>query len=176
MSEVCFFCSPTYCLQPNCALDKWRERKTAREAAIKINHLDKHAHTHTHTHRRLWGPVLFVRMILRVHCVFVCTLPDSTPILLNLHPLCNLCFSFYHLSVIHSGSSNYRITVPPLSCISSQHSSLNYLFYPFFPSPASHSCAALMTAHFTADFLQFPISLHLCFLPTIAHYFRTVSP
>lgn len=44
ISEVCFFCSPTYCLQPNCALDKWRDMERAREAAIKINHLDKHTH------------------------------------------------------------------------------------------------------------------------------------
>lgn len=44
------FCLPTFCLQPNCALDMWREEAEAREVAIKIKHLDTNTDTLNDTH------------------------------------------------------------------------------------------------------------------------------
>ena len=128
--EVCFCCSPTYPLQLNCALDKWGEQG---EVAIKINHLDKH--THTHTYRRLWGPVFFFFLFffflwLCKFQILSCLISTSSVIFASraAPPIC-------HSLLLRS--SNYCITDPALSYISSQHSSSNYLLYPFYSLSAS---------------------------------------
>jgi len=195
MSGVGFFCSPTHCLQPNCALDKWRDTERAKEAAIKINYLDTHMHTHTHTHThtntnthththththtstdvsKAWRYLCVWLCMQRGMSVFKGALLDSNPILLNLHPLSNLCLSFYRLAVTHSPSSNYCIAAPRLSCISSEHSALNYAFYPFFPFLlflcSSHDCTLLAVQFFFLPFLFTSSSISL------SHHFPTVSP
>lgn len=94
--------SYTLPLQPNCALDKWRDMERAREAAIKIKHLGKRARAqtlNTRTHRDVseaWCClcVMIVRA-LRGTSVFEGALPDSNPVLRNPHPLCNLCLSSF---------------------------------------------------------------------------------
>lgn len=149
MREVCFFCSPTYCLQPNCALDKWRDIERTKEAAIKINHLD--------THRRQPVPVLFVCTIVQVQCVFECALPDSNPIPLNLHPLRNLSFSFYRLAVIHFHSSNYY-------CSPSLPVFIPKLFHPsisfsLLPASLPFLCSLDDCTLTAADFWQFSFYL-----------------
>lgn len=90
-------------LQPNCALDKWRDMEGAREEAIKIKHLGERTRAqtlNTHTHAdvsKAWCClcVMIVRA-LRGTSVFEGALPDSNPILRNPHPLCNLCLLFFH--------------------------------------------------------------------------------
>lgn len=132
MTEVCSFYSAACSLQPNCALVKYRAKKTLK-AAIKISHLNKHTPTHTF----IGHPMLLVCTIVCSMCMWA-EIQDSNPPLLNLHPLRNLCFSFYCPSVIHSYSANYCKSItppPPVSCISSQHSSV-----------------ALVTASHAADF------------------------